>query len=160
MNYIEKIRFNCSKEKPIAKSNLLNLIPEIFNEKINSDNKLDATNTFHLHMDQFFLKFMKEKFRLNKIFKKNTEQAILSFMKYAPEDIRIENFRRFLGIGESRIRTEVLDAYLILLKNLPISFYKIFEDYEISSGFLTICCTFNSFTLSLNLLFNFSLSKS
>ena len=136
MNYIEKIKFNCSKEKPISKKNLLNLIPEILNEKINSDNKLDVSNTFHLHMDQFFIKFMKEKFKLNKIFKKNTEQAILSFMKFAPEDYRIEIFRKFLGLGESRMRTEVLDSYLILLKNLPISFYKLFEDFETSSAFL------------------------
>lgn len=111
-------------------------MPEMYNEKIFQDNKLDITNTFHLHMDQFFVKFMKEKFKLTKIFKKNCEQAILSFMKYASEDPRIDLFRKFLGIGESRIRTEVLDNYLLLLKNLPISFYKLFDELEASNAYL------------------------
>lgn len=86
-------------------------------------------------MDQFFIRFMREKFKLSKICKKNCEQAILSFMKYSAEDIRIDTFRKFLGIGDSRTRTEVLDCFLILLKNLPISFYRLFEDFESSNSF-------------------------
>jgi hypothetical protein len=61
--------------------------------------------------------------------------SILSFLKYSSEDIRIDNFRKFLGIGQTRIRTEILDCFLILLKNLPISFYKLFLDFEESNSF-------------------------
>lgn len=81
-------------------------------------------------MDEFLIKFMREKFKLTKIIKKNCEQTILSIIKYSPEDIRIDLLRRFLGVGDNKIQREVLDCFLTILKNLPISFYKIFEETE------------------------------
>jgi hypothetical protein len=52
----------------------------------------------------------------------------MAIMKYAGEDTRIDLIRKFLGIGEDKIRREVLDYYLILMKCLPISFFKLFDD--------------------------------
>ena len=78
---------------------------------------------------------MQEKFNLEKIFKKNTEKSIMTIIKFSPEDIRIENARKFLGIGDFKLRNEILDCFLILLKNLPISFFKLFDDFDISNSF-------------------------
>jgi hypothetical protein len=73
---------------------------------------------------------MREKFKLTKIVKKNCEQIILSIIKYSTEDTRIDLLRKFLGIADAKIQREILDCFLIILKNLPISFYKIFEEQE------------------------------
>lgn len=81
-------------------------------------------------MDEFLLKFMKEKFKLTKIVKSNCEKTILSLLKYAGDDIRIDMLRRFIGIGDSKIQREILDCFLIILKNLPISFYKIYDETD------------------------------
>lgn len=77
---------------------------------------------------------MREKFKLTKIVKKNVEQTLLSIIKYSTEDIRIDLLRRFVGVGDSKIQREVLDCFLTMLKNLPISFYKIFEEQD--SGYI------------------------
>lgn len=73
---------------------------------------------------------MTEKFKMSKIISKNVEQLIISLIKYSNQDMRIDFFRRFLRIGENGIKREILDCYLTLLKNLPISFYKLFEEEE------------------------------
>jgi len=73
---------------------------------------------------------MRDKFKLTKMVKKRCEQTILSIIKYSTEDIRIDMLRRFLGVGDSKIQREVLDCFLTIIKNLPISFYKIFEEQE------------------------------
>lgn len=71
---------------------------------------------------------MKDKFKLTKIIKRNCEQMLMSVLKYAAEDSRIDLLRKFLGIGDDKIKREILDCYLTVLKNLPISFYKLFEE--------------------------------
>lgn len=73
---------------------------------------------------------MKDKFKLSKIVKKNTEQKILSIINYSSLDHIVNLLRKFLGIGDDKIRREILEYYLITLKNLPISFYKVFEEGE------------------------------
>lgn len=73
---------------------------------------------------------MKEKFKLTKIVKRNCEQMLMSILKFSQEDNRIDLLRKFLAIGEDKVKREVLDCYLMVLKNLPISFYKIFEESE------------------------------
>ena len=52
------------------------------------------------------------------------------------DDHRIDLFRRFLGLSDLKLRPEVLDQYLILIKSkitftigLPISFFKLFEEF-------------------------------
>ncbi len=110
-------------------------MPEIYHEKQEQDSRLDIEGKMKVTMDEFFLKFMKEKFKMTKIINRNCEQMLISIIKYAPEDTRIDLLRKFLGIGDDKIRREVLDCYLIVLKNLPISFYKIFEE-ETESAYL------------------------
>jgi len=68
-------------------------------------------------LDEFFILLMKEKFRMKKIVKKNCEESIAGIMKYSLEDKRIDLSRRFLGIGENKLRIEVLEEYLSLIKS-------------------------------------------
>ena len=108
-------------------------------------------------MDEFLIKYLKEKFRLSKIVKKNCLQALLAVTKYSSEDIRIDYFRKFLGIGQHKIRTEVIDNYFIILKNLKISFFKLYEDSENVSNYkmtLENCCLLvAAITISFNCVF-------
>ena len=114
----------------MTKQSVLNLIPELYHEKMESDSILDVEGFNRLTFNEFFCVFMKGKFKL---IKTNTEQAVLSILKYSVEDQRIDMLRKFLGIGEGKIQREVMDCYFTLLKNVPLSFYKIFEDANISN---------------------------
>jgi hypothetical protein len=77
---------------------------------------------------------MTQKFKMSKMISKNIEQLIISLIKYSNEDLRIDIFRKFLRIGENRIRREILDCYLTMLKNIPLSFYKLFEAEQIKDA--------------------------
>ncbi len=79
-------------------------------------------------MDRVFLKYFTEKLKIKKIVNKTCEQFLLGIIKYSTEDNRIDLLRRLLGIGDSRIHIEVVDCFLTILKNLRISFLKIFQD--------------------------------
>lgn len=94
------------------------------------DSRLDIEGKMKLTMDEFFVKFIRDKFKMTKIVKRNCEQMIMSIIKYSTLDSRIDLLRKFMGIGEERIKREILDCYLTILKNLPISFYKIFEESD------------------------------
>jgi hypothetical protein len=97
---------------------------------------------------------MVEKFKMTKIISKNVEQLVISLFKYSSEDTRIDIFRKFLRVGENGIRREVLDCYLTILKNLPISFYKLFEEDESTYLMNLDAC----FTMYKNKFPNFKLS--
>lgn len=73
--------------------------------------------------DEFFYKFMEEKFKLRKLVKKHCEETILSILEYSSiikidldVDHRIDLIRRFLGIGEDRLSKFVFEIYLVLVK--------------------------------------------
>ena len=82
-NYVERINYGCSKSKPIAKSSLLNLIPEIFSEKIENDLKADLDNIKSDYLDVFFHKFMESKFKIKKLIRKHCEATIMSIILYS-----------------------------------------------------------------------------
>lgn len=126
--FIDRIKYQCTKNKPISKKSLLNLIPELYNEKNDYDFKLDLEGGKRTQFDGFFFDFMNDKFKIKKIVKKNCEETIMAVMKYSAEDSRIDIFRRFLGIGDDKIRREIFDKYITIIKSLPISFYKLFVD--------------------------------
>jgi hypothetical protein len=115
--FIEKIQYCYSKNKPISKRSIISLIPELYSEKIDLDLKYELAGVNKMLMDDFFYKYFKDKFKLNKIIKKNCEQTILAVVKFSNEDPRIDLLRKFLGIGEGKIRREVLDVYLALIKS-------------------------------------------
>jgi hypothetical protein len=126
---IEKIKYNHIKYKPLPEKTLLALIPELYNEKMDLDLRHDLENRKRIFFDEFLYKYFDMKFKISKIIKKNIEQTILSVVKYSSEDHRIDLFRRFLNLTEGdRIRREILDCYLTILKNLPLSFYKLFQE--------------------------------
>ncbi len=95
---------------------LLNLIAEIYNDKIEYDLKHEM-NEFKMLFDEFFIKFMTDKFKLKKIIRTNTEKTIISIIKYSVQDKRIDLARRFLGIGEDKLRIELLDIFFVLIKS-------------------------------------------
>jgi hypothetical protein len=137
INYIENIKYNNCRENPISKKSLLSLIAELYSEKIENDNKCEAKEIFKLSLDEYFYLFISEKFKLSKIIKRNCQQTLLAIFKYAEEDPRINLFRKFLGVGEDKYRREILDNYLILIKYLPISFFKLCE-YDYKSYLMTL----------------------
>jgi hypothetical protein len=67
--------------------------------------------------DEFFIINMSEKFKLKRIVRKNCEETIAAVLKYSPEDKRVDLFRRFLGIGEDKLRLEILDLFFVLIKS-------------------------------------------
>jgi hypothetical protein len=96
----------------------MHFIPDLYNEKIEGDSKADMEGSKKLFLDDFLFKYMSEKFKLKKIIKKNTEEIIMTIMKCSKDDVRVDVLRRFLGIGEDKVRREVLDMYLIFLKSI------------------------------------------
>lgn len=82
-DYVERIQFNCSQVKPLSYKSLLNLIPEIYNEKILSDNKQESEGNNKLQFDLFFYEFMQNKFKLRKLIDNNCESTIMAIIKYA-----------------------------------------------------------------------------
>jgi hypothetical protein len=114
---VERIQYGCSKFKPISKKSLLNILPDIYNEKCENDNRADLEGNNRMFLDEFLLYYMKDKFHLKKIIKKNSEEFIMGILKYSKEDTRIDLIRRFLGIGDDKYRREILDIYLTFLKS-------------------------------------------
>lgn len=74
---------------------------------------------------------------MSKIMKRNTEQIISSIIKYSSQDHRIDLLRKFMGIGDDKIKREILDCYIFTLKHLPLSLYKAFEEGE-NNYFMTL----------------------
>jgi hypothetical protein len=81
--YIDRVKYNVSKERPISKKSLLYFIPEIFNEKLELDNKLEIEKKNRKQLDEFFIELMLTKFKLNKLVKKHCEETIMAVQKYA-----------------------------------------------------------------------------
>ena len=101
----------------------MNLIPEIYNERLEYETKTDIANNKKIPFDEFFHKFMEEKFKLRKLVKKHCEETILSILEYSSilrinldEDNRIDLVRRFLGIGDDKLNKFIFEVYLILIK--------------------------------------------
>ncbi len=92
------------------------LIPELYNEKIDEDVRMDVDGKRRSPFDVFFYQYMHSKFKLKKITKKHCEEALMSILIFCKEDNRVDLIRRFLGIGDGRLRREILDIYLSLIK--------------------------------------------
>jgi len=82
------------------------------------------TDNHKMLFDEFFIIYMTDKFKMKKIINRNCEDAILAFIKYSNEDKRVDLARRFLGIGEDKLRQELLDLFFILIKSNFNFFYK------------------------------------
>jgi hypothetical protein len=118
-NFIERIKYNCSPYKPISKKSLLNLIVDIYNEKIYENSKIEFDkNDIHRKkkLDIFFYDYMHNKFKMKKMVKQHCEETIMSILKYNMEDPKIDLFKKFLGVGDEQYRREIFDSYLLLLK--------------------------------------------
>ena len=80
-DYIERIKFSCTKTKPISKISLLKLIPEIITEKKESDEENERNKKMKLTLADFLINYIQKKFKLHKIVKQNTEGTIMSILK-------------------------------------------------------------------------------
>ena len=119
---------------------MLAFIPEIYNEKLENDNKMLFEGFQKNSFDEFFYLFLLDRFKLKKLVKLHIEETILAVLKYSGMDDRVVLFSQFLGI-ETQIRREILDQYLSIIKckiafeiiiiALPFSFFKLFTpDYK------------------------------
>jgi hypothetical protein len=162
-SFFDKIKFDCSTEKPLSYKSLLNLIADVYGEKISQDNKLEKlSSTCKKKFDVFFYEYMEEKFKIKKTIKKHCIETILSVIKYANEDNRVNIFRKFLAIGDKQTHQEIVEIYIVLLKSIPISFVKLFDSFESydsyhkNSPFISTDLCFEIYSQKLNN-FNFQL---
>ena len=93
---VEKVHYGCSKVKPLAKQSLMNLIPDLYAQKYSNDNEKEKENLPKLNFDEFFLQFMTDKFKLQKLIRKHSEETISAVLYYEKSDQRISLFKRFL----------------------------------------------------------------
>lgn len=114
--YISRIKYGISTSAPLSIESLLNIIPDVYNDKIEFDLKHEM-DEHKKTFDEFFLAYMTEKFKLKRIIRKNCEETIAAVLKYSPEDKRVDLFRRFLGTGEDKLRLELLDLFFVLIKS-------------------------------------------
>lgn len=103
---------------------MLNLIADLYNDKIDYDIKHNL-DSHKMLFDEFFVYLMKDRFKMKKIVKRNSEEAIAGILKYSFEDRRIDLARRFLGIGDNKLRIEVLEEYFTLIKGIEY-YYKLY----------------------------------
>ena len=113
--YIERIKYNITKAKPISMISLLAFIPEVYNEKMENDTKMAFEGFRKNSLDDFLYQYLFERFKIKKLVKKHIEETILAILKYSPDDERIALFSQFLGL-DTQIRREILDHYLSLIK--------------------------------------------
>jgi len=114
--YVCRIKYAISTPSPLSIESLLNIIPDLYNDKIDYDLKHEMDD-FKMTFDEYFIKCMNEKFKLKRITRKNCEDTIAAVLKYSNEDKRVDLFRRFLGIGEGKLRLELLDLFFVLIKS-------------------------------------------
>lgn len=124
---IERIKYNITSANAISKKALLYLIPEIYNERVLYNIRQELNGNQKSTFNSFFYSYMKGMFKLDSLIKNNIESVVLGILKYSAEDSRISFFGKCLGI-DSVLRTEILDSYLIFLRNLPFSFFKLYSD--------------------------------
>jgi len=106
----------------------LGVISEIYNEKITHDIVNSKDSFQKINLDLFLLKFYNDKYKINEIIETNLEQVLLSVLKNRSDDDRIRNFYRFLSLeSKGGLSKEILEYYLITLKALPFSFFKLFK---------------------------------
>ena len=82
INIVEKINYNTKFIQPIGKQSLLNLIPDLYRSKAKDNIIKENENLPKINFDEFFLLFMKEKFKLQKIVKKNAEKTIIPYLDF------------------------------------------------------------------------------
>lgn len=128
-DYIDNVLYETSKFDPISLSSLKKLIIEVYDEKVKFDDECDSKNIKRPYLDDFFQTFMKDRFKIDSVVKDCCEKTIASIIKYSDEDKKIEYFKRFLSIDDSKsLRRQVLDIYLLILKSLPFEINVFFSE--------------------------------
>jgi hypothetical protein len=70
-SYIQLVEYKITKEKPINLKDLLSLIPDMYNEKIEHDNLLHQKGKSIPGFDYFFYDYMKNKYQLDEVINTN-----------------------------------------------------------------------------------------
>ena len=81
--FVERIKFGCSKNKPIPMKGLLYLIPQLYDDKIIQDSKAEASGSRKNLFDITFYEFFRNRFKIKKIVKKHCEETIMSILMYS-----------------------------------------------------------------------------
>ena len=127
------MEYNITKNQPISLQSLLSLIPDMFNEKIELNNKFSKKGGGSAKFDEFFYDYMKDKYKLYEVIDNNCEQVVSAILKYQSVDKRVELYRKFLGLEPEPIRVEILDSYLQILKSIILFIYFENQHYQFPS---------------------------
>lgn len=127
-DYIDNVMFSTAVFAPISLSSLQNLIVDVYEAKLQNDYHNDLKKHQRMYFDEFFELFMKERLKIDSVVKDCSEKAISSIIKYSRSNFQIDLFKRFLCIGELKIRRQALDIYLVILNALPLSLLNLIKE--------------------------------
>ena len=69
-----------------------------------------------MEIDQFFFFHVQQTYGLDQLAHKYCEIYLASIDEYKKKDIRIELFRRFIGLDNDRLPYSIFDCYVQMLK--------------------------------------------
>lgn len=88
----------------------------------------------YLNLEHFYAKFMTNKYGIDHLAQKYTEQWLVSIKKHAERDPRVGIFMRFLGLGGYfSLPFSVFQFYLHLLKATNIEIDQIYRNIDPTS---------------------------
>lgn len=112
------VRDDKSDYPPKTLKKTLEIIGELVEERLKLFN--EPTDNFkidYLNLDHFYAKFMQNKYGIDSLAQKYTEQWLVSIKFHAPRDYRVNLFMRFLGLGGYQsLPFSVFIFYLTLIK--------------------------------------------
>ena len=101
----------------MSKAELLEVIKEVYNEKMTLDVSNANDNLRKQNFDLFTIDLFQKRYKLNCISDLNLEKVILAIQKLRCNDNRIDLFFKFLNLEkESSLRRDILENYLQVLK--------------------------------------------
>jgi len=82
---IEVIKFKCTDSKPVKRELLISFMTDFYAEKIDIDFKsnIDGKYFGKTKLNQFFIKFFEEKFKLKSIIKNALEEYTMAILQYS-----------------------------------------------------------------------------
>lgn len=108
------------------------MIAELVQERLNLFN--EPTDNFkidYLNLDHFYSKFMNNKYGIDHLAQKYTEQWLVSIKAHAERDNRVNLFMRFMGLGGYHsLPFSVFTYYLHLLKATNVEIEHAFKKME------------------------------
>jgi len=89
---------------------MLDLIPTLYMEKIDYENKFNKT----VNLDEFLVIYFTDKYKLKNVIEENIEKFLKAVQIHKNADPRVQLFRRFLNLGQEPISKEIFNTYMII----------------------------------------------